>query len=185
MKQHNLFCQRNKSVISCREKRCLQFLWKLLTQKLTEKIEKQFTSWCRSTEVNAENDCCCWLYATTNSTAVIIIIIEKTTAGLYLLYYISQLLDFHWSVIKQGFFLGHWMIKKEKNNNVFRQFWYHKLHFIFAPLNIRCLCKNRIFKAILKKVKQCDNHPLEVCFPQEKIDLTYDLRRKGCHLGPR
>ena len=36
-------------------------------------------------------------------------------------------------------------------------------------------------KAILKKVKQCDNHPLEVCYPQEKIDLTYDLRRKGCH----
>ena len=39
-------------------------------------------------------------------------------------------------------------------------------------------------KAVLKKLKQCDtqcNHTLKVSFPQEKIDLKYDLRCKGYH----
>ena len=35
-------------------------------------------------------------------------------------------------------------------------------------------------KAIFKKVKQRDNHPLKVCLPQEKNNLTYNLRRKSC-----
>ena len=69
----------------------------------------------KSTEVNAENDCRCSLYATTH----IIIIKKKTTTALYLLYYISQLLDFHWSVIKQWFFLGHWIIKRKKKITMF------------------------------------------------------------------
>ena len=30
-------------------------------------------------------------------------------------------------------------------------------------------------KAILGKVKHCDNHPLKVCFPQEKIDSKFKL----------
>ena len=35
-------------------------------------------------------------------------------------------------------------------------------------------------KAILKTVQQRDNHPLKVCLPQEKNNLTYNLRRKSC-----
>ena len=34
-------------------------------------------------------------------------------------------------------------------------------------------------KAIFLKAKQRDNHPLKVCLPQEKNNLTYNLRRKS------
>ena len=65
--------------------------------------------------------------------------------------------------------------------NVLQQFLdrCYKLRFIFTQLNIRSLLQKQD-KAIFKKVKQRDNHPLKVCLPQEKNNLTYNLRRKSC-----
>ena len=37
---------------------------------------------------------------------------------------------------------------------------------------------------IMKKVKQCNNLPLKVCFPQEKIDLNTIWDAKDA-IGPR
>ena len=54
-----------------------------------------------------------------------------------------------------------------------------KLHFISTQLNIRSLLQKQD-KAFLKIVQQRDNHPLKVCLPQEKNNLTYNLRRKSC-----
>ena len=56
---------------------------------------------------------------------------------------------------------------------------YYKLRFIYTQLNIRSLLQKQD-KAISKKVKQRDNHPLKVCLPQEKNNLTYKLRLKSC-----
>ena len=60
--------------------------------------------------------------------------------------------------------------------SVFQQFLdpCRKLPFISVPLNIRCLLHKQD-KVILGKVKHCDNHPLKVCFPQEKIDSKFKL----------
>ena len=55
----------------------------------------------------------------------------------------------------------------------------YKLRFISTQLNIRSLLQKQD-KAIFKKVEQRDNHPLKVCLPQEKNNLTYNLRRKNC-----
>ena len=55
----------------------------------------------------------------------------------------------------------------------------YKLRFISTQLNIRSLLQKQD-KAIFKKVKQRDNHPLKVCLPQETNNLTYNLRRKSC-----
>ena len=65
--------------------------------------------------------------------------------------------------------------------NVLQQFWdrCYKLRFISTQLNIRSLLQKQD-KAIFKKVKQRDNHPLKVCLPQEKNNLTYNLWRKSC-----
>ena len=52
----------------------------------------------------------------------------------------------------------------------------YKLSFISTQLNIRSLLEKQD-EAIFRKVKQCDNHPLKVCLPQEKNNLTYKLRR--------
>ena len=52
-----------------------------------------------------------------------------------------------------------------------------KVRFVSTQLNIRSLPQKQ---AIFKKVKQRDNHPLKVCLPQEKNNLTYNLRRKSC-----
>ena len=60
---------------------------------------------------------------------------------------------------------------------------YFKLRFIYTQLNIRSLLQKQD-KAISKKVKQRDNHPLKVCLPQEKNNLTYKLRLKAAK-GPR
>ena len=51
---------------------------------------------------------------------------------------------------------------------------YYKLRFMSTQLNIRSLLQKQD-KAIFKKVKQRDNHPLKVCLPQEKNNLTYNL----------
>ena len=61
--------------------------------------------------------------------------------------------------------------------NVLQQFLdrCYKLPFISTQLNIGSL-----LQPIFKKVKQRDNHPLKVCLPQEKKNLTYNLRRKSC-----
>ena len=65
--------------------------------------------------------------------------------------------------------------------NVLQQFLErcYKLCFIYTQLNIRSLLQKQD-KAISKKVKQRDNHPLKVCLPQEKNNLTYNLRLKSC-----
>ena len=57
--------------------------------------------------------------------------------------------------------------------NVLQQFLdrHYKLRFISTQLNIRSLPQKQD-KAIFKKVKQCNNHPLKVCLPQEKNNLT-------------
>ena len=52
----------------------------------------------------------------------------------------------------------------------------YKLSLISTQLNIRSLLEKQD-DAIFKKVKQRDNHPLKVCLPQEKNNLTYKLRR--------
>ena len=52
-----------------------------------------------------------------------------------------------------------------------------KVRFVSTQLNIRSLPQKQ---ATFKKVKQRDNHPLKVCLPQEKNNLTYNLRRKSC-----
>ena len=64
--------------------------------------------------------------------------------------------------------------------NVLQQFLdrCYKLCFISTQLNIRSLLQKRD-KVIFKKVKQRDNHPLKVCVPQEKNNLTYNIRRKS------
>ena len=53
--------------------------------------------------------------------------------------------------------------------NVLQQFLdrCYKLSFISTQLNIKSLLQ-KPDKVIFKKVKQCDNHPLKVCLPQEK-----------------
>ena len=58
--------------------------------------------------------------------------------------------------------------------SVFQQFLdrSHKLPFISVLLSIKCLLHKQE-KAILGKVKHCDNHPLQSCFPEEKIDLKF------------
>ena len=63
--------------------------------------------------------------------------------------------------------------------NVLEQFLdrCYKLCFISTQLNNRSLLQKQD-KAIFKKVKQRDNHPLKVCLPQEKNNLTNNLRRK-------
>ena len=50
--------------------------------------------------------------------------------------------------------------------NVLQQFLdrCYKLHFISTQLNMRSLLQKQD-KAIFKKVKQRDNHPLKVCLP--------------------
>ena len=53
-----------------------------------------------------------------------------------------------------------------------------KLRFISTQLNIRSLLQKQD-KAFLKIVQQRDNLPLKVCVPQEKNNLTYNLRRKS------
>ena len=65
--------------------------------------------------------------------------------------------------------------------NVLQQFLdrSYKLRFISTQLNIRSSLQ-RQDKAIFKKVKQRDNHPLKMCLPQGKNNLTYNLRRKSC-----
>ena len=65
--------------------------------------------------------------------------------------------------------------------NVLQQFLdrSYKLRFISTQLNIRSLLQKQD-KAIFKKVKQLDNHPLNVCLPQGKNNLTYNLGRKSC-----
>ena len=50
---------------------------------------------------------------------------------------------------------------------------------LYTQLNIRSLVQKQD-KAIFNKVKQRDNHPLKVGLPQEKNNLTYNLRRKSC-----
>ena len=57
--------------------------------------------------------------------------------------------------------------------NVLQQFLdrCYELCFISTQLNIRSLPQKQD-KAIFKKVKQCNNHPLKVCLPQEKNNLT-------------
>ena len=64
--------------------------------------------------------------------------------------------------------------------NVLQQFLdrCYKLRFISKQLNIRSLLQKQD-KAIFQKAKQHDNHPLKVCLPQEKNNLTYNLRRKS------
>ena len=64
--------------------------------------------------------------------------------------------------------------------NVLQQFLdrCYKLRFISKQLNIRSLLQKQD-KAIFQKGKQHDNHPLKVCLPQEKNNLTYNLRRKS------
>ena len=64
--------------------------------------------------------------------------------------------------------------------NVLQQFLdrCYKLRFISTQLNIRSLLQKQD-KAIFQKGKQHDNHPLKVCLPQEKNNLTYNLRRKS------
>ena len=64
--------------------------------------------------------------------------------------------------------------------NVLQQFLdrCYKLRFISTQLNIRSLLQKQD-KAIFQKAKQHDNHPLKVCVPQEKNNLTYNLRRKS------
>ena len=64
--------------------------------------------------------------------------------------------------------------------NVLQEFLdrYYKLHFISTQLNIRSLLQKQE-KAIFQKAKQDDNHPLRVCLPQEKNNITYNLRRKS------
>ena len=64
--------------------------------------------------------------------------------------------------------------------NVLQQFLdrCYKLRFISTQLNIRSLLQKQD-KAIFQKAKQHDNHPLKVCLPQEKNNLTYNLRRKS------
>ena len=65
--------------------------------------------------------------------------------------------------------------------NVLQQFLdrCYELCFISTQLNIRSLPQKQD-KAIFKKVKQCNNHPLKVCLPQEKNNLTWNLRHKSC-----
>ena len=60
--------------------------------------------------------------------------------------------------------------------NVLQQFSdrCYKLRFISTQLNIRSLLQKQD-KAILQKAKQHDNHPLKVCLPEEKNNLTYNL----------
>ena len=62
--------------------------------------------------------------------------------------------------------------------NVLQQFLdrCYKLCFISTQLNIRSLLQKRD-KVIFKKLK---HHPLQVYLPQEKNNLTYNLRRKSC-----
>ena len=64
--------------------------------------------------------------------------------------------------------------------NVLQQFLdrCYKLRFISTQLNIRSLLQKQD-KAVFQKVKQHDNHPLKVCLPQEKNNLTYNLRGKS------
>ena len=64
--------------------------------------------------------------------------------------------------------------------NVLQQFLdrCYKLCFISTQLNIRSLLQKQD-KAIFQKAKQHDNHPLKGCLPQEKKNLTYNLRRKS------
>ena len=66
--------------------------------------------------------------------------------------------------------------------NVLQQFLdrCYKLCFISTQLNNRSLLQKQDHEAIFKKVKQRDNHPLKVRLPQEKNNLTYNLRRKSC-----
>ena len=68
----------------------------------------------------------------------------------------------------------------EAEINVLQQFLdrSYKLRFISTQLNIRSLLQKQD-KAIFQKAKQHDNHPLKVCLPQEKNNLTYNLRRKS------
>ena len=54
----------------------------------------------------------------------------------------------------------------------------YKLRFISTQLNIRSLLQKQD-KAIFEKAKKHDNHSLKVCLPQEKNNLTYNLRRKS------
>ena len=56
----------------------------------------------------------------------------------------------------------------------------YKLRFTSTQLNIRSFLKKQD-KAILKIVKQRDNHRLKVCLPQEKNNSTHNLRRKSYH----
>ena len=65
--------------------------------------------------------------------------------------------------------------------NVLQQFLdrCYKLRFISTKLNIRRSVLQKQDKAIFQKAKQHDNHPLKVCLPQEKNNLTYNLRRKS------
>ena len=64
--------------------------------------------------------------------------------------------------------------------NVLQQFLdrCYKLRFISTQLNIRSLLQKQD-KAIFQKAKQRVNHPLKVCLPHEKKNLTYNLRRKS------
>ena len=64
--------------------------------------------------------------------------------------------------------------------NVLQQFLDRcfKLRLISTQLNIRSLLQKQE-KAIFQKAKQHDNHPLKVCLPQEKNNLTYNLRRES------
>ena len=50
--------------------------------------------------------------------------------------------------------------------------------FISTQLNIRSLLQKRDI-VFFKKLK---HHPLKVCLPQEKNNLTYNLRRKSCQM---
>ena len=70
--------------------------------------------------------------------------------------------------------------------NVLQQFLdrCYKLRFISTKLNIRRSVLQKQDKAIFQKAKQHDNHPMKVCLPQEKNNLTYNLRRKASK-GPR
>ena len=56
---------------------------------------------------------------------------------------------------------------------------HYKLRCISTQLTIRSL-RQKQDKAIFKKVKRRDNHPLKVCLPQETNNLTYSLGRKSC-----
>ena len=54
----------------------------------------------------------------------------------------------------------------------------YNLSFISTQLSIRSLLQKQD-KVIFQKANQHDNHPLKVCLPLEKNNLTYNLRRKS------